>query len=60
MTRRFELHEPLNDFLKQDVNETQGRDESWQSLREIMPVESEAEAEAPAASATEALPTLEK
>ena len=36
--RAIELHEPINEFLKQDVNETCGRDDSWQALREIMQV----------------------
>ena len=34
--RAIQLHEPINEFLKQDVNETCGHDDSWQSLREIM------------------------
>ena len=34
--RAIELHEPLNEFLRQDVNDTHDRDESWRQLREIM------------------------
>jgi len=36
--RAIQLHEPLNDFLKQDVGETCGIGTSWQALREIMQV----------------------
>ena len=32
----IQLHEPINEFLKQDVNETCGSDDSWQALRDIM------------------------
>jgi flagellum-specific ATP synthase len=54
----IQLHEPLNKFLKQEVGATHGLDESWQSLREIMPVEeAEVEPEAPAPVPEE--PTLE-
>ena len=34
--RAIQLHEPINDFLKQDVNEICGHDYSWQALREVM------------------------
>ena len=34
--RAIQLHEPINGFLKQNVNETCGHDASWQALREIM------------------------
>ncbi len=34
--RAIQLHDPINGFLKQDVNETCGHDDSWQALREIM------------------------
>ena len=34
--RAIQLHEPINEFLKQDVNETCGHDDSWQALRKIM------------------------
>ena len=32
----IQLHEPINEFLKQDVNETRSSDDSWQALRDIM------------------------
>ena len=34
--RAIQLHEPINGFLKQNVDETCGHDASWQALREIM------------------------
>jgi FliI/YscN family ATPase len=36
--RAIELHESLNEFLKQSVDETCGFGASWQALREIMQV----------------------
>ena len=41
--RAIQLREPLNQFLKQEVNETYGRHESWRALREIMQADEAAE-----------------
>jgi len=37
--RAIQLHEPMNDFLQQDVTESQGREKSWDDLRAIVQTE---------------------